>query len=178
MIVSKYGFNDMLSNPAIGLDPSRVASQVVSGIGFLGAGTIILEKHYVKGLTTAAGIWATSGIGLAAGAGLYNISILSTILVVCGIEILNFISGRIISKSFDLDILATNKSIYNIQNVIEEFGFNISGISLQKTLYNNQEAYSAKIKIKVKGNRKDGILPLIHQLNEQENIIKIDVESL
>ena len=55
----------------IDLDPSRVAAQVVSGIGFIGAGTIIFQKQIVRGLTTAAGIWATSGIGLAIGAGMY-----------------------------------------------------------------------------------------------------------
>ena len=69
MIVSKYGFWDILGDTGIGLDPSRIAAQVVSGIGFLGAGTIIIQKLFVRGLTTAAGIWATSAIGLAVGAG-------------------------------------------------------------------------------------------------------------
>ena len=64
MIVSKYGFWDILGNTGIGLDPSRIAAQVVSGIGFLGAGTIIIQKLFVRGLTTAAGIWATSAIGI------------------------------------------------------------------------------------------------------------------
>lgn len=52
-------------------DASRVAAQIVSGIGFLGAGIIIYRKHEIHGLTTAAGVWATSGVGMAAGAGLY-----------------------------------------------------------------------------------------------------------
>ena len=55
MIVSKYGFWDILGDTGIGLDPSRIAAQVVSGIGFLGAGTIIIQKLFVRGLTTAAG---------------------------------------------------------------------------------------------------------------------------
>ena len=57
MIVSKYGFWDILGDTGIGLDPSRIAAQVVSGIGFLGAGTIIIQKLFVRGLTTAAGIY-------------------------------------------------------------------------------------------------------------------------
>ena len=66
MVVSQYGFQDVILENSVSLDPSRVAAQVVSGIGFIGAGTIIIQKQFVRGLTTAAGIWATAGIGLAA----------------------------------------------------------------------------------------------------------------
>lgn len=65
MIVSQYGFQEIIKESSVTLDPSRVAAQVVSGIGFIGAGTIIFQKQIVRGLTTAAGIWATAGIGLA-----------------------------------------------------------------------------------------------------------------
>lgn len=82
MIVSQYGFMDVLEKDLVRLDPSRLAAQVVSGIGFIGAGTIILlQKQVVRGLTTAAGVWATSGIGLAVGAGMYAIGITATVLV-------------------------------------------------------------------------------------------------
>jgi len=64
MIISKYGFTDMGNWNNVSLDPSRVASQIVSGVGFLGAGTIFMNKQKVKGLTTAAGIWATAERGL------------------------------------------------------------------------------------------------------------------
>ena len=64
MIVSQYGFMEVVKMEGIDLDPSRVAAQVVSGIGFIGAGTIIFQKQIVRGLTTAAGIWATSGTKL------------------------------------------------------------------------------------------------------------------
>ena len=67
IIVSAHGFSDVLQEGRIVLDPSRVAAQVVSGIGFLGAGTIILRKNAIRGLTTAASVWAVAGIGLAAG---------------------------------------------------------------------------------------------------------------
>ena len=63
MIVSQHGFSDVLGTAGVGLDPSRIAAQVVSGIGFLGAGTIIIQKQFVRGLTTAAGLWATAAIG-------------------------------------------------------------------------------------------------------------------
>ncbi len=78
MLVSKYGFGDM---DVLG-DGSRIAAQVVSGVGFLGAGMIYFNgRHSVKGLTTAAGIWATSGIGLAIGAGMYSMGISTSLLI-------------------------------------------------------------------------------------------------
>ena len=80
MIVSQYGFQQIIQESSVSLDPSRVAAQVVSGIGFIGAGTIIIQKQFVRGLTTAAGIWATAGIGLAIGAGMYGIGVAATVL--------------------------------------------------------------------------------------------------
>ncbi|HEY7781087.1 MAG TPA: MgtC/SapB family protein [Ktedonobacterales bacterium] len=72
MLVSSYGFAGVVTaDHTIVVDPSRIAAQVVSGIGFLGAGTIILRRNAIRGLTTAASVWAVAGIGLAAGAGLY-----------------------------------------------------------------------------------------------------------
>ncbi len=87
MIVSKYGFADMVdaAGNALagtrGVDPSRIAAQVVSGISFLGAGVIFKNGNTVKGLTTAAGIWATAGVGLACGAGMYAIAIAVTMMI-------------------------------------------------------------------------------------------------
>lgn len=81
MIVSKYGFNDILLLNGYNLDPSRIAAQIVSGIGFLGAGMIFIRGQAVNGLTTAAGVWTTAGVGMAIGAKLYFIGIAATVLV-------------------------------------------------------------------------------------------------
>jgi putative Mg2+ transporter-C (MgtC) family protein len=78
MIVSAYGFQQILQQPHVILDPSRIAAQVVSGIGFLGAGAILLRGQVVRGLTTAASIWAVAAVGLAAGGGLYFAAAAST----------------------------------------------------------------------------------------------------
>ncbi len=92
MILSQFGFDDVLTHyKHVSLDPSRIASQVVTGIGFIGAGTIIFQKHVVRGLTTAAGLWVTSAIGMTAGSGLYILSIATTILVLLCLEALYFI---------------------------------------------------------------------------------------
>ena len=81
IIISKYGFYDIIGTPGIGLDPARVAAQVVSGVGFLGAGLIFVRNQSISGLTTAAGMWATAGIGLAIGCGLYLLGIVSSIII-------------------------------------------------------------------------------------------------
>lgn len=82
MLVSKYGFLDMFQYEAVGLDPSRVAAGIVTGISFLGAGMIFARGRGVTGLTTAAGVWATVGIGMAVGAGMYLISAFCTVFIV------------------------------------------------------------------------------------------------
>src|SRR5882672_3243980 len=72
ILVSAFGFEDILGTPHVELDPSRIAAQVVSGIGFLGAGTILfLRQEVVRGLTTAAGLWTVAAVGLATGSGMY-----------------------------------------------------------------------------------------------------------
>lgn len=81
MIVSAFGFADILGTPHVILDPSRIAAQVVSGIGFLGAGSILLRGEIVRGLTTAASLWAVAAIGLAVGGGLYIESVAATVLI-------------------------------------------------------------------------------------------------
>src|SRR6201996_4904623 len=70
MLISKYGFFDVLRENEVVLDPSRMAAQIVSGIGFIGAGLIFVRRDSVRGLTTAASVWVTAAIGSAAGAGL------------------------------------------------------------------------------------------------------------
>lgn len=82
MLVSKYGFFDMMDYEAVKLDPSRISAGLVTAIGFLGAGTIFARGRGVTGLTTAAGLWATVGIGMTTGAGMYFICTFGTIFIV------------------------------------------------------------------------------------------------
>ena len=84
MIVSRYGFGGQG-------DPSRVAAQIVSGIGFIGAGAIMVHRQAVHGLTTAAGIWVAAGIGMAVASGLYVVSVAATILSLVGLEVVGWI---------------------------------------------------------------------------------------
>ncbi|MDE6446525.1 MAG: MgtC/SapB family protein [Alistipes sp.] len=94
MVVSQYGFAELLATHGdVRFDPGRIAAQVVSGIGFIGAGTIILHRQLVRGLTTAASLWATAGIGLAAGAHMYVLAGAATLLTLFGLEALTLFFG-------------------------------------------------------------------------------------
>lgn len=81
MLVSAYGFSHILQSDKVVLDPSRMAAQVVSGIGFLGAGSILLRGEIIRGLTTAASLWTVAAIGLAVGGGMYVAAVAGTLIV-------------------------------------------------------------------------------------------------
>ncbi len=107
MVISKYAFFDVISGGLIAgadirLDPSRVASTIVSGVGFLGAGTIFVHKNTITGLTTAAGLWATAGIGMAFGSGMYMVGFAATGIMVLSQILLHmnfkFLRGSRIKK--------------------------------------------------------------------------------
>ena len=87
MLVSRYGFGGQG-------DPSRVAAQIVSGIGFIGAGAIMVDRHSVHGLTTAAGIWVAAGIGMATAADLYVLALTATALSLLGLEVFGILLFR------------------------------------------------------------------------------------
>lgn len=106
MIVSAYGFEGAMHTPEHRWDVSRVAAQVVSGIGFIGAGTIIFQKNVVKGLTTAAGLWVTSAIGMTAGVGMYGVAVAATVMVLICLEGMNFLHHHVFKhwhREYDAD---------------------------------------------------------------------------
>ena len=103
MILSAHGFSDVIINEATRHDVSRIAAQVVSGIGFIGAGCIIFQKHAVRGLTTAAGLWVVAAIGLACGGGMYRVAIASTALVLLGLEAFNYFLHKLDRKRPEKD---------------------------------------------------------------------------
>lgn len=82
MVISKYGFFDLFAEFGTKVDPSRLASNIVTGVSFLGAGVIFVKNTSIRGLTTAAGIWATAGVGTAIGAGMYGVGIFAGMLVI------------------------------------------------------------------------------------------------
>ncbi|MEK3719166.1 MgtC/SapB family protein [Paenibacillus sp. FSL H8-0034] len=109
MIISKYGFQDQNGWENVAFDPSRIAAQVVSGVGFLGAGMIFMQRLTIKGLTTAAGIWATAGVGMAIGAGLYVLG--------AGVAIIIFVAQKLLHGRFNwLSSPKTEQLVIRITN--------------------------------------------------------------
>nr|MBS4170670.1 Uncharacterized protein [Neochlamydia sp. AcF95]NGY94370.1 hypothetical protein [Neochlamydia sp. AcF84] len=99
MLVSQYAFHEVVHEGLINLDPSRVAAQVVSGIGFLGAGTILFLKNVIRGLTTAASLWAVAAVGLAIGGGLYLAAVSTTLLILIILAGIKPLEKRFIKKN-------------------------------------------------------------------------------
>ena len=110
MIVSQYGFSEILTHDGVSLDPSRIAAQVVSGIGFIGAGTIIFNHQIVRGLTTAASLWATAGIGLTAGAGMSWLALAATILTLVAREGLSLVFRSLGSRRMVVVFSASDRA--------------------------------------------------------------------
>ncbi|MDE3314557.1 MgtC/SapB family protein [Lacticaseibacillus zeae] len=127
MIVSKYGFFDILNLKNIALDPSRVAAQIVSGVSFLGAGAILVRHNNVNGLTTAAGVWTTAAVGMAIGAKLYILGLSATALVLCIQVVLHHhyrwlpsgdngvLTIRIRNEGFDMEHMRQTLGKYHIK---------------------------------------------------------------
>lgn len=164
MIVSQYGFSEVLETDLVRLDPSRLASQVVSGIGFIGAGTIILlQKQIVRGLTTAAGIWATSGIGLAIGAGMYVMGITATVLFLIGVEVLNYFFKGISLRSMIVEFSTSSQdSMKDISALFSSKNFIISSYDMEeRTDVSGNRIYYVNMVVKAKNMNEEGILLML-----------------
>lgn len=108
MIVSKYGFADVLSLDHVGLDPSRIAAQVVTGVRFIGAGNILVRNQNIVGLTTAADIWVTAAIGMVIGSGMYELGIYGSVMTLLVLEVFHQLTFRLMNKNYHLQLTLVN----------------------------------------------------------------------
>lgn len=175
MLVSQYGFDTQLEKLSkISWDPSRIASQVVTGIGFIGAGTIIFQKHVVRGLTTAAGLWVTSAIGLTCGAGMYVVATASTVLVLLCLEALNFILLRFGLKSISLTFSSHEKeNVLEVIRRLKDDGVDISAYNMKERPTPEGKIFIISMEAKVK--RSDYDTKLLQFISELENV---EIESI
>ncbi|MBR1688487.1 MAG: MgtC/SapB family protein [Prevotella sp.] len=151
MILSKYGYDDVVKTELVRLDPSRIAAQVVSGIGFIGAGCIIFQRHVVRGLTTAAGLWVTSAIGLACGSGMYVLATAATILVLLCLEAVSFIHNRFGAKTISLTFSATTREgIREVLDTLQKETVDVLSYEMKTHRSSEGEVYTATMRLKVK----------------------------
>lgn len=165
MIVSQYGFEDILTHPGVGLDPSRIAAQVVSGIGFIGAGTIILHRQLVRGLTTAASLWATAGIGLAAGADMFIVAGAATALTLFGLEVLTLFFGGLGRRRTMIVFTAVRKEcIDEMFNRLETSRYAVITYEVEAHRSPEGMLYRATLVIRAKGNAdEEGYIALLRE---------------
>ncbi len=175
MVVSQYGFQDVILENSVSLDPSRVAAQVVSGIGFIGAGTIIIQKQFVRGLTTAAGIWAPAGIGLAVGSGMYGLGIAATLLTLAGLELLSVIFKSIGMRS-SLVVFSTSdkEAINRIARVIYEKGFLLVSYDMKRLGHQEKDEYVVSIVLKARKNTEESPLLLLMEQFPEVTVERIE----
>jgi putative Mg2+ transporter-C (MgtC) family protein len=136
-LVSAYGFSDFRYSQRTGitLDPTRISAQIVSGIGFLGAGAIIRQGLSIRGLTTAATLWAVAAIGLAAGAGYYSAAVLTTALVLFSLWPLRLVAHKLFTRwrpaGGRLEVeLSSGRSVVPLLAAVEDAGVRLESLEL------------------------------------------------
>ncbi|WP_085504847.1 MgtC/SapB family protein [Thalassobacillus devorans] len=135
MLLSLYGFETFMeSSDNIRFDPARIPSYVISGIGFLGAGTIIVNGMTIKGLTTAASIWTVAAIGLVIGAGMYDAAIFTTIIVLLSLVVLNQIEEKVMAgrgRNFVRLLVEKEVNMGEVVETFDQFGLNVKRLSIE-----------------------------------------------
>jgi len=166
MVVSKYGFTDAVQG-----DGARLAAQVVSGVGFLGAGMIFVRHNLVSGLTTAAGVWTTAGIGLTIGAGMYFVGVLSAVLMVLMQNIshrMPYFSNVAAGGLIRMTVQKKTGAVEDIQQLLKSQKIEIQSLQIQKT---DQE--KVRLEFEVIYPRKMDKPALFCALAEREDVLSI-----
>lgn len=178
MVVSTYGFNDVLGRPGIALDPSRVAAQVISGIGFLGAGTILfLRQEVVRGLTTAAGLWTVAAIGLACGGGLYLAAGITTAIVFVILALIKPLETRFINKEkfsgFKLVLERKQVNLEDIETVLSANNIKYREISLTPAF--EEDLDEIKISLEKIAFKKQDPLVIVEALRKLKGVREVNL---
>lgn len=173
MILSEFIFEKYYTMYGTAFDPTRLGAQVISGIGFLGAGTIIYSESKIKGLTTAASLWAVACVGLTVGAGFYFIATISAILIYVILFIFNNISHKIDGKlSTELMIVIKNDSATLGKSILM---FNELNINIEKLHIDCEEDYensNARLTVNLPSNM--NINAALKKLSTFDGIISIE----
>lgn len=172
MIASQWGFLDVLGR-GMRVDASRVAAQIVSGIGFIGAGTIMMHKEFVRGLTTAAGLWVASGIGIAIGGGLYILGTAAAILTLIGMELLPLLTRNLKVKHTHLVILIDmKKDLSFLTGKMDEAGYRIMNFSVEQPK-KHPDKFRVEFKIDERGRHSENkLVNFLHSFPELELIVE------
>lgn len=167
MITSAYGFKDL----GISYDPGRIAAQVISGIGFLGAGTILREGVNIRGLTTAASLWSAAGIGLAVGIGMYVPAIITTLLVVVTLVLLKRFDPYHALHTLTITTIDRPAQLVEVFAVLADHNVNVKQIMLA-----SGENANLNLELIIDTKYKKQIERLLVSLNEIKEVSKAVIE--
>lgn len=157
-------------------DPARLGAQVISGIGFLGAGTIIVTgRNRVRGLTTAAGLWADACVGLALGIGFYSGAIIGCTLILLAMSVMQRLDGRLIANAKDLDLyleLQKMSDLGSFMTRMKEQGMKITDMEITKS---NQEEYvGIAVLLTIRLEKKQPHTEIIQMLSQAEGVLYLE----
>lgn len=166
----------LFARPGTPADPARLAAQVISGIGFLGAGAILRYGFTVKGLTTATSLWTMAIVGMAVGAGYYLIGVVTTVMILVVLALLNIIEDRFLRTSVSrfLSIEASYKKgvVKNIRHIVEEFSDSVSSFNIQKSVKDKR----MRIQIVARISQDQKLEDLIDNLSDISGVRNLKVE--
>lgn len=162
-LLSMYGFSDGVR------DTSRVAAQVVSGIGFLGAGLIVFQKNVIRGLTTAAGLWVTAAVGMACGTGQYYLAVFVTVLMLIGLEVLGHLVPKLggmtnVRLSFSSVSKETvSKALENIRKEVAD----VLSFEMKNRHSSNGDLYDVQIEVRMRRDqRRDALFEYLRDFDD------------
>lgn len=172
MLLSLYGFEEyILKYENVRFDPARIPSYVISGIGFLGAGTIIVNGVTIRGLTTAASIWAVAGLGLVVGAGMYGEAILTTVVILLSLIFLNNIEKRFHQRkslvTFHIQV-GSNFIMERLLQVIDEYEMKTKKLEIEK-----ENGEHRTIFIELENDKKISKFHLFDRISKLNDVIQV-----
>lgn len=141
MIISQYAFTGQY-------DHARVAAQVVSGIGFIGAGVIIFQKNVIRGVTTAAGLWVAAAVGLACGAGMYDVSVAAMLMTIICLETMHFVTKKIGERMVSVTVSDANREeVLSLMDILKKAKLDVETFSVSES--------DGKVSFRIRSRQKD-----------------------
>ncbi|AFC87450.1 MgtC/SapB family protein [Frateuria aurantia] len=171
MIVSKYGFGDVVQVGSVILDPSRIAAQIVSGIGFIGGGLIFVQRDTVRGLTTAAIIWLCAAVGMAAGAGLPWLAVFATALHFCVVYGYTVLTRSLWSSQLELvvDYLPGKNAVQTVIELCTGRGYVVHQLAVQSQKADDEA--TASVRVQLSGRAQ--VAPLLVALGDVKGVLQV-----
>lgn len=180
MILSMYGFAAFVDEPNVRIDPARLAAQVITGIGFLGAGTIVITGKGISGLTTAASIWIVMAIGLSVGSGFYFPAVLAALLVFLILWGLNKVEKRYVNNRkeivFYLTVEPQSSPVDQLQRVIDQAGAKLQRVQFAESADRGEAGQLRRIHLNIVLPKRDMLLRISDELGKVPGVRSVSAE--